>query len=132
VNADPNWFDGFFEQEWLDEIALHLPDERTQSQVDFVVERLGLEPGARVLDVACGHGRHSLELARRAFRVTGVDLSPRSLELAREAAQAEISTSTSSSAMRASSTSTRSSTRRSTSIRASWGTSRTTPTARRL
>lgn len=89
MSADPNWFDGFFEEEWLDEIALHLPDEGTQSQVDFVVERLGLEPGARILDVACGHGRHSLELARRGFRVTGVDLSPRSLELAREAAKDE-------------------------------------------
>jgi len=89
VNVDPNWFDGFFEQEWLDEIALHLPDEGTQSQVDFVVERLGLEPGARILDIACGHGRHSLELARRGFRVTGVDLSPRSLDLAREAARGE-------------------------------------------
>ena len=89
MNVDPNWFDGFFEQEWLDEIALHVPDEGTQSQVDFVVERLGLEPGARVLDVACGHGRHSLELARRGFGVTGIDLSPRSLQLAREAAQRE-------------------------------------------
>ena len=89
MNVDPNWFDGFFEQEWLDEIALHLPDEGTQSQVDFVVERLGLEPGARVLDVACGHGRHSLDLARRGFRITGVDLSPRSLEFAREAAHRE-------------------------------------------
>jgi 2-polyprenyl-3-methyl-5-hydroxy-6-metoxy-1,4-benzoquinol methylase len=89
VNVDPNWFDGFFEQEWLNEIALHLPDEGTQTQVDFVVERLGLDAGARVLDVACGHGRHSLELARRGFRVTGVDLSPRSLELARKAAKGE-------------------------------------------
>ena len=89
MTADPNWFDGFFEEEWLDEIALHLPDEGTQSQVDFVVERLGLEPGARILDVACGHGRHSLELARRGFRVTGVDLSPRSLELARKAAKGD-------------------------------------------
>jgi SAM-dependent methyltransferase len=89
VNADPNWFDGFFEHEWLDEIALHLPKEGAGEQVDFVVEQLGIEPGARVLDVACGHGRHSLELARRGFRVTGVDLSPRSLEFAREAAERE-------------------------------------------
>jgi 2-polyprenyl-3-methyl-5-hydroxy-6-metoxy-1,4-benzoquinol methylase len=89
VNVDPNWFDGFFEHEWLDEIAVHLPEEGTRGQVDFVVEQLGLEPGARVLDVACGHGRHSLELARRGFRVTGVDLSSRSLELARETAAGE-------------------------------------------
>jgi SAM-dependent methyltransferase len=89
VSVDPNWFEGFFEQEWLDEIALHLPEEGAVGQVDFVVEQLGLDQGARVLDVACGHGRHSLELARRGFRVTGVDLSPRSLELARQAAARE-------------------------------------------
>ena len=84
-----DWFDGYFEEEWLDEIALHIPEERTRKEVDFVLERLELEPGARVLDIACGHGRHSLELARRGFRVTGVDLSPRSIELAREAAASE-------------------------------------------
>jgi SAM-dependent methyltransferase len=85
----PDWYDGFFELEWLDEIALRLPDEGTAGQVDFVVEKLELEPGARVLDVACGHGRHSVELARRGFRVTGVDLSPRSIDLARETARKE-------------------------------------------
>jgi 2-polyprenyl-3-methyl-5-hydroxy-6-metoxy-1,4-benzoquinol methylase len=87
LSAVPSdWFDGYFEEEWLDEIALHIPEERTRKEVEFVLERLELEPGARVLDVACGHGRHSLELARRGFRVTGVDLSPRSIELARAAA----------------------------------------------
>jgi 2-polyprenyl-3-methyl-5-hydroxy-6-metoxy-1,4-benzoquinol methylase len=87
VPAD--WFDGYFEEEWLDEIALHIPDERTRAEVDFVLERVELEPDARVLDVACGHGRHSLELARRGFAVTGVDLSPRSIELATAAAARE-------------------------------------------
>ena len=87
VPAD--WYDGYFEEEWLDEIALHIPEERTNAEVDFVVEKLELEPGARVLDVACGHGRHSLELARRGFAVTGVDLSPRSIALAGEAAERE-------------------------------------------
>ena len=87
--AEPDWYDGFFEDEYLDEIALRFPAERTQQEVDFLLERLELEPGARVLDVGCGHGRHALELARRGFRVTGVDLSPRSLDLAREAAAGE-------------------------------------------
>ena len=85
----PDWYDGYFEEEWLDEIALNIPEERTRNEVDFVVERLELEPGARVLDIACGHGRHSLELARRGFAVTGVDLSPRSIDLARETAERE-------------------------------------------
>jgi SAM-dependent methyltransferase len=89
LEVDPRWYDGFFEREWLDLVALERDDERTGAEVDWVVEKLGVEPGARVLDLACGHGRHSLELARRGYRVTGVDLSPRSLELAREAAAAE-------------------------------------------
>ena len=84
-----DWFDGYFEEEWLDEIALHIPAERTRKEIDFVLERLELESDARVLDVACGHGRHSLELARRGFHVTGVDLSPRSIALAREATASE-------------------------------------------
>ena len=89
MNVDPNWFEGYFEAEWLDEIGTRIDPERTRDEVDFVVEKLGLEQGARVLDVGCGHGRHTLELARRGFRVTGIDLSPRSLELARAAADRE-------------------------------------------
>ncbi len=54
-----------------------------------MIDKLELEPGARVLDLACGHGRISLELARRGFHVTGLDLRPRSLELARVAAEGE-------------------------------------------
>jgi SAM-dependent methyltransferase len=87
VSAD--WYDGFFEGDWLDEVALRADTERTAGQVEFVVEKLALPDGARVLDLACGHGRIALELARRGYRVTGLDLSPRSLELAREVAERE-------------------------------------------
>ena len=89
MEVDSRWYDGFFESEWLDLLAAEQKPERTLQEVDFVVEKLDVEPGSRILDLACGHGRHSLELARRGFRVTGVDLSPRSLQLAREAAEAE-------------------------------------------
>lgn len=89
TDVDPRWYDGFFEGEYLDLLAPELTSERTLGEIEFVAEKLALEPGARVLDLACGHGRHSLGLARRGYRVTGVDLSPRSLERAREAAAAE-------------------------------------------
>ena len=89
MDVEPGWYDEFFEGDWLDLLALRPPAEQTAQEVDFVVEQLRLEAGARVLDVACGHGRHSLELARRGLMVTGVDLSPRSLTLARETAAAE-------------------------------------------
>ena len=89
TDVDPRWYDGFFEREYLDWLALPRDPEQTAREVDFLVEKLGTEPGARVLDLACGRGRHSLELARRGLRVTGVDLSPRSLELARADAAAD-------------------------------------------
>jgi SAM-dependent methyltransferase len=89
TDVPANWYEGFFEGDWLDQIALHTDPERTTQQVEFIVERLALNPRARVLDLACGHGRITLELARRGYRMTGLDLSPRSLELAREASEGE-------------------------------------------
>src|SRR5204863_7350641 len=61
---------------------------RTGRQVEFIVEKLGLGEGSRVLDLACGRGRISIGLAQHGCRVTGLDLSPRSLELARSDAEA--------------------------------------------
>ncbi|MFN8486074.1 MAG: methyltransferase domain-containing protein [Caldilineaceae bacterium] len=49
--------------------------QNTLAEVDFLLEELGLQPGAAVLDVGCGTGRHAIELARRGYAVTGVDLS---------------------------------------------------------
>lgn len=51
--------------------------------VDFAERALGLQPGMRVLDLACGWGRTSIELARRGYRVTALDLSPELLMLGR-------------------------------------------------
>ena len=87
IEAAPDWYDGWFEREWLDEIALQAPAERTELQVAFLLERLEAAPGRRMLDLACGHGRISLPLARAGWRVTGLDLSERSLALAREASE---------------------------------------------
>ena len=61
----------------------------TDQEVDFLVRRLGLASGMQVLDAGCGPGRHSLELARRGIEVTGIDLSPDFVALARAAAEAE-------------------------------------------
>jgi SAM-dependent methyltransferase len=61
----------------------------TEQEVGFLVDALGLEPGARVLDVGCGPGRHALALARRGIAVHGVDLSDAFVALARTAAEAE-------------------------------------------
>ena len=46
-----------------------------EQQVDFVLRRCSIPRGARVLDAACGHGKHSEALARRGYRVLGTDVS---------------------------------------------------------
>ncbi|HEX3213864.1 MAG TPA: class I SAM-dependent methyltransferase, partial [Actinomycetota bacterium] len=52
-----------------------LPAERTAAEVNGVVGQLGLAPGARLLDLCCGPGRHAVPLAQLGYRVTGLDLS---------------------------------------------------------
>lgn len=61
--------------------------ERTAHQVDMLVDHMRLEPGMRVLDLGCGHGRHSLELAQRGLSVVGIDRMEGFIELAREDAR---------------------------------------------
>lgn len=58
----------------------------TRQEVDFLEQELMLQPGERILDLGCGAGRHSIELAGRGYAVTGVDVSPFMLEEARKRA----------------------------------------------
>ncbi len=57
------------------------------AEVEQVVSLLGLRHGEKVLDMPCGPGRHSVELLRRGFAVTGVDRTVRYLDEARRAAE---------------------------------------------
>lgn len=75
--------------EYLHFLAETLRAEDTDAQVDFAVRALSLSPGATVVDLGCGHGRHSLALARRGHPVVGVDLVEGFLAMAREAAARE-------------------------------------------
>lgn len=59
------------------------------AQVENVISLLGISPGAKVLDLCCGVGRHSLELARRGFHVTGVDRTKLYLDEAIKRAESE-------------------------------------------
>lgn len=63
--------------------------ENAPAEVEAMLALLGLSPGAKVLDLCCGVGRHALELARRGFHVTGVDRTVAYLEEARGRASKE-------------------------------------------
>ncbi|MCL2023334.1 MAG: class I SAM-dependent methyltransferase [Oscillospiraceae bacterium] len=60
---------------WSLDIKNHSWTEDTENQVDFVIKALDLAGGEKILDLACGYGRHSLAFARRGFTVVGVDIT---------------------------------------------------------
>src|SRR6202171_1108634 len=63
-------------------------DRNTEQEVDLLISSAGLERNDRILDLCCGQGRHSLELAQRGFQhVTGLDRSRYLIRLARKRAR---------------------------------------------
>lgn len=83
------WWDDFFTNAWPRIQAGGYPPERTLPEVDGIERMLAPEKGARILDVPCGIGRHSIELAKRGYRMTGVDFKPEFIEEARTSAGAQ-------------------------------------------
>jgi len=63
--------------------------EKAQEEVANIISLLNISPAASVLDLCCGPGRHSLQLARHGFSVTGVDRTKTYLEKARKQAEIE-------------------------------------------
>ena len=61
--------------------------ERTESEVNRALKMLRPEGGERILDLACGSGRHSIELARRGFSVVGAEISAELIEIANRDAE---------------------------------------------
>ena len=78
-----NWYENFFHGLALDLWRKAISSEQTKSEADFLVKVLQCEKGEHLLDVPCGNGRLSLELARRGYRVTGVDIAEEFIEEAR-------------------------------------------------
>ncbi len=61
--------------------------KEAKKEVDFVINVLGLLPKDKVFDLGCGFGRHSIELAKRSFNVTGIDISRSLLKIAKKEAR---------------------------------------------
>jgi SAM-dependent methyltransferase len=83
------WYREFFDDLYLRVYQPLEAPEQVRREVDFIVKALDLPAGAKILDLCCGQGRHSLELARRGFQVVGVDLSEALLYAARKRAESE-------------------------------------------
>lgn len=89
MNIPTNWFENFFHGLALDLWRKAIPPEQTNAESDFLIKVLNCPPGAHLLDVPCGNGRLSFELAKRGLRVTGLDISKEFVEEARKRKQDE-------------------------------------------
>ena len=80
------WFKDWFNSPYYHQLYAHRDEQEAANFIDKLVTHLQPAVGAKMLDVACGKGRHSMQLASKGFDVTGIDLSSESIA---EALQSE-------------------------------------------
>ncbi|MBX3212328.1 MAG: methyltransferase domain-containing protein [Labilithrix sp.] len=80
------WWEELFNDDFIRTMA-KVTDGQIGKEVSFIEESLGCEAGAMILDLACGTGRHAVELAARGYQVVGFDLSLAMLARASDEAQ---------------------------------------------
>ena len=69
-----SWFKDVFNDEYFRTLTPG-HDRQTERELEFIDDCLSLAPGARLLDLACGYGRHAIGMAQRQIEVVGLDLS---------------------------------------------------------
>jgi SAM-dependent methyltransferase len=84
------WYVRYYRERFAEEYE-PFDEATTQTQVDFAESALGLSPPARILDLACGWGRHSRPLAERGYDVVGLDLNEVFLRVGRSTGQDGVS-----------------------------------------
>lgn len=80
------WWEELFNDDFIRTMA-KITDSQIAAEVDFIEDSLGVAKGGAMLDLACGTGRHAIELSRRGYGVVGYDLSLAMLARAADEAQ---------------------------------------------
>lgn len=82
-----NWWETNFKEIYFDAFDKFYSAKRGEAEAEFLVRTLRMKKGNRVLDLACGQGRHVISLAKRGMNVVGVDASAYLLEIAKQRAK---------------------------------------------
>jgi SAM-dependent methyltransferase len=82
--AKEDWFKSWFDTSYYHMLYEHRDSTDAQIFMDVLINHLKLNKGDRVLDLACGRGRHALYLHKKGFDVKGIDLSKRNIAFARQ------------------------------------------------
>src|ERR1035437_7401339 len=78
------WFKDWFNSPYYHQLYFERDEAEAAKFINKLIEYLKPLPGSFMLDIACGKGRHSRRLASKGFNVTGIDLSPYSIQEARK------------------------------------------------
>jgi len=78
------WFKEWFNSPYYHQLYFNRDEKEASDFIHLLLSRLQPSPGAYMLDIACGRGRHSKMLAAGGYDVTGIDLSPASIQFARQ------------------------------------------------
>jgi len=89
-NLDKNWFASWFDTEYYHLLYKHRNHEEAKQFIANLIDFLQLPQGAKVFDLACGKGRHSLELHSHGLDVLGMDLSAESIKFASQYGQSDL------------------------------------------
>jgi ubiquinone/menaquinone biosynthesis C-methylase UbiE len=81
-----DWTREYFERGYAQRWGLKPPSDQVRLEVDGLYALLHLSPSSRVIDIACGHGRHAIALAERGPHIIGLDFAAALLERARDLA----------------------------------------------
>ncbi len=74
------WFKDWFNSPYYHQLYFNRDEAEAAAFIDKLIVHLQAIPAAKILDVACGKGRHSIHLAQKGFDVTGIDLSEDSIK----------------------------------------------------
>ncbi|MBN1871843.1 MAG: class I SAM-dependent methyltransferase, partial [Candidatus Omnitrophica bacterium] len=80
------WYESLFEN-YAKKYDQECFVQGTIGECDFIEEEIDRDKSLRIIDIGCGTGRHSIELAKRGYNITGIDLSESQLKWAREKAK---------------------------------------------
>lgn len=84
------WYASWFDTPYYHTLYKNRDDSEAQRFLDNLMEELNPKKNARLLDLACGKGRHSIHLAKKGFNVIGVDLSRQSIKHAKKSETAKL------------------------------------------
>ncbi len=80
------WYESLFEN-YAHKYDKECFVQGTVGECDFIEQEIGRDKTKKIIDIGCGTGRHAIELTKRGYKVTGVDLSESQLKRAMEKAQ---------------------------------------------